>query len=264
MRVERHEDPARRPVAGTDDAIWRLVRRIVGRLFVRRGGVLSVIPSARSTKLRVFGAPVLAVAAASLLFAACSSSSKSTTSAATNPPATTASGSGAVTVSAANVPGVGTVLVDGNNRTLYVLVGEKGGKVTCTSSGNCTGIWPPMVLPAGTNQATPGSGVQASLLGVVMGPSGDHRVTYNGWPLYTFSGDTAPGQAKGQGVKDVYGLWWVLSPSGDPITTGSSSSGSSGGSSGGPSSSTGSSTPASTSPPTTSGSSGASSGGAGF
>lgn len=261
MRIERHEDPARRPVAGTNDAFRRL-GRIHGRLIVGRGRVLSVIPSARSPRRRVIGAPVLAVAAASLLFAACSSSNKSTTSAATNPPATTASGSGAVTVSAANVPGVGTVLVDGNNRTLYVLVGEKGGKVTCTSSGNCTGIWPPMVLPAGTNQATAGSGVQASLLGVVMGPSGDHRVTYNGWPLYTFSGDTAPGQAKGQGVKDVYGLWWVLSPSGDPITAGSSS-GSSSGSPGG-SSSTGSSTPATTSPPTTSGSSGASSGGAGF
>ena len=203
-------------------------------------------PSARSPWRRTFGAPVLAVAAASLLFAACSSSSKSTTSGATNPPATTASGA-AVTVSAANVPGVGTVLVDGNNHTLYVLVGEKGGKVTCTSSGNCTGIWPPVVLPTGTSQATPGSGIQSSLLSVVMGPSGDHRVTYNGWPLYTFASDTAPGQAKGQGVKDVYGQWWVLGPSGNPITTGASGSSSSGSSS-----------------PTTSGSSGASSGGAGF
>lgn len=262
MRIERHEDPARWPAACANDSVGRL-GRILGRLVVWRGGVLSVLPSPRPPKRRLVGAPLLAVAAASLLFAACSSSNKSTTSAATNPPATTASASGAVTVSAANLPGVGTVLVDGNNRTLYVLVGEKGGKVTCTSSGNCTGIWPPMVLPAGTNQATAGSGVQSSLLGVVMGPSGDHRVTYNGWPLYTFSGDTAPGQAKGQGVKDVYGLWWVLSPSGDPITTGSPSSGSSSGSSGG-SPSGGSSSTGSPTPATTSGNSGASSGGAGF
>jgi len=256
MRIERHEDPAWRPVADTHHVLGRLGND-VGRLVVGWGRVLRVISSARSSRRRAFGAPVLAVAAAGLLLAACSSSNKSTTSGATNPPPTTASGSGAPTVSAANVHGVGTVLVDGNNRTLYVLVGEKGGKVTCTSSANCTGIWPPMVLPAGTNQATAGSGVQASLLGTAMSPSGDTRVTYNGWPLYTFSSDTAPGQAKGQGLKDVYGQWWVLSPSGDPIMTGSSS-GSSGGSS------SGSSTPATTSPSTTSGGSGASSGGAGF
>ena len=246
MRIERHEDPARRPVADAHPVAD--THDVFRRLVVGRSGVLSVLATGASSKRRAFGAPVLAVAAAVLL-AACSSSSKATTSGATNPPATTAPASGAtVTVSAANVAGVGTVLVDGNNRTLYVLVGEKGGKVTCTSSGNCTGIWPPLELPAGTSQATAGSGVQASLLGTAMSPAGDTRVTYNGWPLYTFSGDTAAGQAKGQGVKDVYGQWWVIGPSGNPITTGAA----------------GSSSPASTSPPTTAKSSGASSGGAGF
>jgi predicted lipoprotein with Yx(FWY)xxD motif len=187
----------------------------------------------RSNRLRAFAWPVAAVAGASLIFAACGSSTKTS-----NPPATSAVSSGAagsaaatgassasnasVTVSAASVPGVGSVLVNGNGRTLYVLESEKGGKVTCTATGGCTTVWPPAVLPAGMSHGIAGSGVQASLLGTVMSPAGDHRVTYGGWPLYTFEGDSGSGTAKGQGVKDAFGVWWVLSPSGTPVTTGSS------------------------------------------
>jgi hypothetical protein len=75
------------------------------------------------------------------------------------------------------------------------------------------------VLPSGMSQGIAGSGVQASLLGTVKSPAGDTRVTYGGWPLYTFVGDSGSGTAKGQGVKDSYGLWWALNPSGTPITT---------------------------------------------
>lgn len=205
--------------------------------------------STRSAKLRVLTLPVIAVAGTSLLLAACSSSNKSTTSAATNAPATTAApaattapasmSEASVTVKAANVAGVGTALVDGDGHTLYVLASEKGGKVTCTASGGCTTIWPPVLLPSGMMHGIAGSGVQASLLGTVNGPGGDVRLTYAGWPLYTFSEDTSSNPAKGQGVKDSYGQWWALSPSGSPITTAAAAS----------------------SPPTTSG---ASTGGAGF
>lgn len=181
-------------------------------------------------KHRAIVLPVLAVAGVSLLLAACSSSNKTSTSGAGNTPTTsaasptTASGesNASVTITTANLPGVGTVLVDGNGNTLYVLDGEKG-KVTCTSSGNCTGIWPPVVVPSGMSQGIAGAGVQASLLGTAMGPAGDTRVTYNGWPLYTFSGDKGPHQTKGQALKDVYGLWWTLSPSGNPVKTSGSS-----------------------------------------
>lgn len=124
-------------------------------------------------------------------------------------------------MSAANVPGVGTVLVNGNGRTLYVLESEKGGKVTCTAAGGCTSVWPPAVLPSGMSQGIAGNGVQAGLLGTVKAPDGTVRLTYGGWPLYTFSADTGSGTAKGQGVKDSFGLWWALSPSGSPVTTSS-------------------------------------------
>jgi len=180
--------------------------------------------------------PVIAVAGTSLLLAACSSSNKSTTSAATNAPATTAAPAATTTpatmaednaeatVKAANVPGVGMALVDGNGHTLYVLASEKGGKVSCTASGGCTTIWPPVVLPSGLMHGMAGSGVQASLLGTVNGPTGDVRLTYAGWPLYRFSEDTTSNPAKGQGVKDSYGQWWALSPSGNPITTAAAAS----------------------------------------
>jgi predicted lipoprotein with Yx(FWY)xxD motif len=189
-----------------------------------------------SHRLRMFTRSVVAVAGVSIVLAACGSSAKTSTppatsaasaaSAGTAGSAGTTSGSGAsnasVTVSAARLPGLGSVLVNGDGRTLYVLASEKGGKVTCTAAGGCTTVWPPAVLPSGMAQGIAGSGVQASLLGTVKTAAGDVRVTYGGWPLYTFEGDAGSGTAKGQGVKDSFGLWWALSPSGSPITTVSS------------------------------------------
>jgi hypothetical protein len=79
-----------------------------------------------------------------------------------------------------------------------------------------------VVLPSGTSRGIAGNGVQASLLGTVTGPAGDVRLTYAGWPLYLFVADTGSGTAKGQNLKDSFGLWWALSPSGQPITTAAS------------------------------------------
>lgn len=190
--------------------------------------------------LPAISGPLLALAGASVLFAACSSSSKASSPPATNAVApaagsattvgspSSAAGSSAsdasVTVKAANVTGLGTVLVNGDGLTLYVLAPERGGKVTCTASGSCTKYWPPAVLPSGMAHGIAGNGVQASLLGTATSPSGDVRLTYAGWPLYTYVSDTRPGQATGQGVKDSFGVWWALSPSGAPITTAASSS----------------------------------------
>lgn len=185
--------------------------------------------SVGSSRYRVLALPVIAVAGASILFAACSSSTKAaSTTPATSvaPPAAGGAPSTAApsksnasdTLSAASIPGLGTALVDGNGRTLYVLASEKGGKVTCTVAGGCAVIWPAVVLPSGMSHGIASSGVQPSLLGTVTGPAGDVRLTYGGWPLYTFVGDTGSGTAKGEGVKDAFGLWWALSPSGEPIT----------------------------------------------
>jgi predicted lipoprotein with Yx(FWY)xxD motif len=133
----------------------------------------------------------------------------------------------AVTISAKSVPGVGTVLVNGQGQTLYMLTSEKGGKLTCTDASGCTKVWPDTELPKGMTAAKAGSGIQASLLGTVKAASGSLYVTYNGWPLYTFSGDSGPGQAKGEGITNFGGTWYVLGTSGTPVTSMQSPSGSS-------------------------------------
>ena len=114
----------------------------------------------------------------------------------------------AVTVTTAS-SSLGTILVDGAGRTLYLFTKDSPGTSTCT--GGCLAAWPPLL---GT--ATAGSGVDASLLGTLTRPDGKTQVSYKGMPLYYWARDTAPGQTNGQGVQ---GVWWVVSPQGTPITT---------------------------------------------
>jgi predicted lipoprotein with Yx(FWY)xxD motif len=94
------------------------------------------------------------------------------------------------------------VLTDSRGRTLYSLSGEKSGKFICTSS-TCTQVWHPLSASAGTPSGSVGS------LGSVKRPDGTEQVTYKGMPLYTFAQDQQPGDAKGQGVKDV-GTWTAV------------------------------------------------------
>lgn len=173
----------------------------------------------------LYGGLVLGAAAT---VAACGSSPSSGTGA--GPGSSSSSGtspSAAITISAKSVPGVGTVLVNGKGQTLYMLTSEKGGKITCTDDNGCTKVWPDTELPKGMTAAKAGSGVQASLLGTVKAASGSLYVTYNHWPLYTYTGDSGPGAAHGQGITSFGGTWYVLNASGTPVTSGHSQPGSS-------------------------------------
>lgn len=174
--------------------------------------------------------PISLALGAAAAAAACSSSSSSSTSAAaptSSAPSSSAPASASaasVTISAKSVPGVGNVLVNGQGLTLYMLTSEKGGKkLTCTVANGCTKVWPEIVVPAGT-KATAGSGVQSALLGTVTGAAGSPLATYNGWPLYTFAGDSGPGMAKGQGLTNFGGTWYVLNEAGNPVTSSQSAS----------------------------------------
>jgi predicted lipoprotein with Yx(FWY)xxD motif len=110
---------------------------------------------------------------------------------------------------------VGTVLDDGRGFTLYHLTTETGGQIKCT--GSCPQTWPPLLISSG--QAT-ASGDLSAKLGTVQRPDGSTQVTFDGMPLYTYAGDSAPGQANGQGVG---GVWFAVTPSG--AAGGSTSSG---------------------------------------
>jgi predicted lipoprotein with Yx(FWY)xxD motif len=165
-----------------------------------------------------------AAAALALVAAACGSSSHSSTSAASSTSGSSSSGSASsYTVSAKSVGNLGTVLVDGNGRTLYLLSSEQGGKVTCTSDTGCTGIWPPVVLPSGVSNPVAGSGIDSSMLGTAHTSSGD-RVTYGGWPLYRYSGDSGPGATNGVGITSFGGTWHAVSTSGGPAGAAASGS----------------------------------------
>lgn len=125
----------------------------------------------------------------------------------------------------ANVSGVGQVVVDGKGRTVYILTSAKTKNVPCSDASGCTAVWPDLPLPSGTPAAKAGMGLTASLLGTKRLSDGETYPTYNGWLMYEYTGDSGPGQANGQGIKSFGGTWYVLSPSGKPITSGASSGG---------------------------------------
>ena len=116
-----------------------------------------------------------------------------------------------------DVQGLGKVLVDGQGFTLYLFVPDHQGQSTCY--GTCADGWPPLLLPAGATAPLAGKGIDASLLGTTKRTDGSVQITYNNWPLYTWQGDSTPGEATGQGINSLGGLWYVLSPSGAEITT---------------------------------------------
>jgi predicted lipoprotein with Yx(FWY)xxD motif len=167
-----------------------------------------------------------AVAVSSLLAACGSSSSSSNGSTAAAVPAPSNSGGGTAVVKTASVSSLGgSVLVDAQGLTLYHLSGEQNGKWICTSAA-CVKVWHPLAAPSsGAPSGSVGS------LGTTLRPGGAMQVTFKGMPLYSFAGDTKPGEAKGQGIKDV-GVWTAVTPNGATAakpaaatTTPSSSSG---------------------------------------
>jgi predicted lipoprotein with Yx(FWY)xxD motif len=153
---------------------------------------------------------LIPIVAASLVVAACGGSSKSSSSAAASSQPAAApssnSSSGMLVKSAPNSTLGGAVLVNPQGLTLYHLSAEQGGKFICTSA-TCTHNWPPLTVPSGSKP----SGTVGSL-GAVKRSDGTEQVTYKGMPLYTFAHDTAPGQANGQGIKDV-GTWTAVTTS---------------------------------------------------
>jgi predicted lipoprotein with Yx(FWY)xxD motif len=143
---------------------------------------------------------LLPAVAASLALGACGGSSYSAgSSSSSNAAATSSSSSGGVVKTAANSTLGTTVLTDAGGRTLYRLSGEQAGRFICTSG--CLQIWHPLAASSGN---TPSASVAS--LGTVKRPDGGEQVTYKGMPLYTFASDQQPGDAKGQGLKDV-GTW---------------------------------------------------------
>ena len=158
--------------------------------------------------------------AATLLIAACggSTSSGSNTSSAAAP-----ASSGAVSSSALKTTTIGgaAVLTNGKGFTLYWFVPDTSTKSNC--NGSCATYWPPVKGPA-----TAGAGVTGKLATITRS-DGSVQATYNGHPLYTYVGDKAPGQDKGNGLNLSGGLWHDVTVSGAAAPASSASASAGGG-----------------------------------
>jgi predicted lipoprotein with Yx(FWY)xxD motif len=120
--------------------------------------------------------------------------------------------SGPATVSTSSTK-LGSILVDGSGRTLYLFQKDQPNQSAC--SGACASAWP-VDQSSGTPKAA--SGVRASLLGTIKRGDGTTQVTYNHHPLYYYSGDTGAGQQNGQGLNAFGALWYVVGPAGNQVT----------------------------------------------
>ena len=165
------------------------------------------------------------LAGVALIAAACgSSSTASTAGAGSSPPAVSspAAGSSSAALKTATVGGA-KVLTSATGFTLYWFAPDTATKSNC--NGACAHYWPPVKGPA-----TAGEGVTGTL-GTITRSDGSTQATYNGHPLYTYIGDTAPGQAKGNGLNLSGGVWHEVTVSGAaaPAASPSSSGGGAGG-----------------------------------
>jgi predicted lipoprotein with Yx(FWY)xxD motif len=118
---------------------------------------------------------------------------------------------------------LGKILIDSQGRTLYRFQRDSDAKSTCT--GACAVDWPPL---RATGKPSVGGGANASVVATSARLDGKPQVTYNGHPLYRFSGDHSPNDTNGQGVNAFGGLWYALSSSGNEVTTSAGPAGGSG------------------------------------
>jgi predicted lipoprotein with Yx(FWY)xxD motif len=168
--------------------------------------------------LAVAGTAAVAVSAA-----ACSSSSSSGSTAGGASSSAPASASSAAAASGAlktaQVSGV-TVVTNAKGFTLYSFAPDTSTASKC--DGACAQVWPPVTGPA-----TAGSGVTGTLATITRS-DGSTQATYDGHPLYTYVADTAPGQAKGNGLNANGGVWHEVTASGTTAPAGGSTGGNGG------------------------------------
>jgi predicted lipoprotein with Yx(FWY)xxD motif len=143
---------------------------------------------------KIWGAAGLAALA--LTVSACASSGSSSAA---------ASNGGGNTVTTKTIGGQ-QVLTDAQGMTMYWFAIDTSSKSNCT--GSCATYWPPVAGPV-----TAGSGVTGTL-STITRSDGTMQATYDGHPLYTYVGDKAPGQNKGNGLNISGGLWYEMTASG--------------------------------------------------
>jgi predicted lipoprotein with Yx(FWY)xxD motif len=117
----------------------------------------------------------------------------------------------ATMLNAANIPQTSYkgVLVNRSSRSLYVLSAEKGATLSCT--GACLATWPPLLVTSTTTSVSLGAGVSGTIGFVTRGSM--KQVTFNSYPVYTYTGDMGATQSCGQGVMADGGTWTLTNAS---------------------------------------------------
>lgn len=155
---------------------------------------------------------VASLAAIGLL--GCAATSSSGGSGSPSADASSAAGSGSETTGGLSTAStsLGTIIVDGQGMTVYFYDPDKAGEKTSTCTGQCIANWPAVTTASASPSVT---GVSGNV-GTIATPDGKKQITLDGLPLYTFAGDQAAGDTKGQGLQ---GIWWVVSSDGSKITS---------------------------------------------
>lgn len=136
-----------------------------------------------------------------------SAASAATTAAtSTTVPATTAAPAVALTTGPSPF---GDIVVDGEGYTLYLLLTDRQSAPTCVDE--CEGVWAPHRADA---LDTLGPGIDPTMVGTVAREDGVLQTTYNGWPLYRYRDDGAPGDLNGHGQLNVF---YALGPHGGTV-----------------------------------------------
>lgn len=105
---------------------------------------------------------------------------------------------------------LGQILTDAGGYTVYLFTNDEQGAGTSACEGDCIAAWPVV-----GEITSPSGALDADLVGTIERTDGTIQATYNGWPLYRFANDEAPGDTNGQGVNDI---WWVLDSDGVAVS----------------------------------------------
>jgi predicted lipoprotein with Yx(FWY)xxD motif len=109
---------------------------------------------------------------------------------------------------------VGRILVNSRGFTVYAFTKDSRNHDACVKINGCVGAWR-MVTTSGAPIA--GAGVKSSLIGTIKPKPGVVQVTYAGHPLYTYTGDTGPGQTFYVNVLQFGGRWPALNTAGNEV-----------------------------------------------
>jgi predicted lipoprotein with Yx(FWY)xxD motif len=101
-----------------------------------------------------------------------------------------------------------TVVIDTHGRTLYALQPETTHHLLCRSRA-CFEVWAPLTVHSANVKLEAAHGVEGHLA-LLHRSDGKLQVTLRGMPLYRFAGDSAKGQANGEGIKSFGGTWHAV------------------------------------------------------